>query len=117
MSVVNSSIETLDASVSDLDNAVTTIEEEYVQDVDASTDTDDIIVRNAYIENNTTNSSVVVQDGIVTYTITKTVNGVDQDVTTINTVDPLVIEKIAEILAGDASKLNEVEKKLSWINL
>ena len=113
LSNVNASIALLNSSIADLEDKVDVLEDGFVEDVDASIDSSDIDVRNSYGNE----PEVTVQDGAVTYTITKTVNGVDTTVTTIQTIDTAVIDKIAEILASDASKIDDLQHKMVWINL
>lgn len=114
-----SSLDTKD-NILDLSNNIDIIKENYVQNVEGEVTKEDIVVRNSYepdVEDASLVEEEVVTDSSVTYTITKTVDGVSSVVTTITTVDTKVIDKIAELLAEDAKNIAELQNTTKWITL
>ena len=107
-------------NVETLNSSVSTIEETYVQDVSSTTENSSLIIRNTYTpdyESAVAVPEIEVTDTSVTYTITKTVNGVEEEVVKIQTVNPTIITDIADILTDYGQRLDEAEHKMTWITL
>lgn len=107
-------------NVETLNSSVSTIEETYVQDVSSTTENSSLIIRNTYTpdyESAVAVPEIEVADTSVTYTITKTVNGVEEEVVKIQTVNPTIITDIADILTDYGQRLDEAEHKMTWITL
>lgn len=103
-----------------MNSSVSNIEANFVQDVNASIENASLTIRNNYTPlypNAEVVSAVRVADASVSYTITKTINGEDTEVVTINTVNPNLINDLATILTNYGQRMDTTEHTLQWITI
>ena len=103
-----------------MNSSVSNIEANFVQDVNASIENASLTIRNVYTpsySNAEVVSAVRVADASVSYTITKTINGEDTEVVTINTVNPNLINDLATILTNYGQRMDTTEHTLQWITI
>ena len=108
------------ADISILNSSVSNIESTYIQDVNTSITNSSLTIRNIYTptyQDAEQVSEVSVANSSISYTITKTINGVDTDVVTINTVNPDLINEIATILTDHSERMDTTEHTLKWITI
>ena len=116
----SNNIANISNNITILNSSVSNIEQTFVKNVAATEQKDSVNIVNSYTPAYSGASQVnaiSVQDSSISYTITKTINGVDTEVVTINSVNPNLIEELATVLTDHSKRLDETEHKLVWINI
>ena len=116
----SNNIANISNNITILNSSVSNIEQTFVKNVTATEQKDSVNIVNSYTPAYSGASQVnaiSVQDSSISYTITKTINGVDTEVVTINSVNPNLIEELATVLTDHSKRLDETEHKLVWINI
>ena len=113
-------LEDLEEYLENLNSSVSNIEENYVQSVNASIKNSSLTLRKNYVQpfdNGTAVEAIRVGDASVSYKISQVINGTETEVVTINTINPSIINDIADILTDYASRIDGLDNKISWVML
>lgn len=119
ISILYNSINNIE-DISILNSSVSNIEANFVQNVNATVENASLAIRNTYTptyQDAVQVPEVQIADSSISYTITKTINGVNTDVVTINTVNPNLINEIATILTDHSERMDTTEHTLKWITI